>query len=206
MADHDTLLSHAETGSASSSSLSSSMPVEEELLKLEIQRLLQQLQDLISFKMSPAAERSNKSQHLLLIKRYREILFDLTSDFSKSQQMWTRKREQMELFSGANTSQQQQQQDPAMEHLLRERNHIQNSLTASSSVIHQAMEIHSDLRQQGGSLRGVSGMIGTMTQTIPGLNRLVENIRRKKSRDDVIVAGVIAMCILFTLWYVFGGK
>ena len=201
MADHDTLLSNAETGSSSSSS----MPVEEELLKLEIQRLLQQLQDLISFKLSPAAERSNKSQHLLLIKRYREILFDLTSDFSKSQQMWTRKREQMELFSGANTSQ-QQQQDPAMEHLLRERSHIQNSLTASSSVIHQAMEIHSDLRQQGGSLRGVSGMIGTMTQTIPGLNRLVENIRRKKSRDDVIVAGVIAACILFTLWYVFGGK
>lgn len=201
MADHDALLSNAETGSSSSSS----MPVEEELLKLEIQRLLQQLQDLISFKLSPAAERSNKSQHLLLIKRYREILFDLTSDFSKSQQMWTRKREQMELFSGANTSQ-QQQQDPAMEHLLRERSHIQNSLTASASVIHQAMEIHSDLRQQGGSLRGASGMIGTITQTIPGLNRLVENIRRKKSRDDVIVAGVIAACILFTLWYVFGGK
>ena len=172
-------------------------------MRTEIQRTLNALQDLLQTKLSPAAERSNKSQHILLVKRYREILFDLSGDFSKSQQAWTRRKEQLELFAGANQNNNGDQQDPAMEHLLRERNHIQNSLTASSSVIHQALEIHSDLRQQGTSLRGVSGMIGTITNHIPGLNRLVDNIRRKKGRDDIIVSGVIASCILFTLWYIF---
>jgi hypothetical protein len=32
----------------------------------------------------------------------------------------------------------------------------------------------------------------------------VEQIRRRRSRDDYIVAGVIASCVLITLWYVFG--
>jgi hypothetical protein len=31
----------------------------------------------------------------------------------------------------------------------------------------------------------------------------VDAIRRKRSRDDQILAGVIATCILFTLWYLF---
>jgi len=198
----DKLLSNAETGS-----IMMLLPLEEEAaLRSEIQRTLNALNDLLQTKLSPAAERSNKSQHVLLVKRYREILFDLTGDFNKAQQLWTRKREEMELFAGANgfslTS--NNQQDPAMEQLLRERNHIQNSLTSSSAVINQAMEVHSDLRQQGSSLRGVSGKMASIMNNIPGLNRLVDNIRRKKGRDDMIVSGVIASCILFTLWYVFG--
>lgn len=91
-----------------------------------------------------------------------------------------------------------------MQHLMRERHHINNSLDASTAVINQASEIHSDLRVQGMSLRGVQGTILRITSNIPGLNRLVENIRRRRSRDDMVVSGVIAACILFTLWYVFG--
>jgi Golgi SNAP receptor complex protein 1 len=91
-----------------------------------------------------------------------------------------------------------------MEHLLRERNHINNSLNAAGGVIDQAEAVRTDLRLQGRGLRNTQGLLGALTTNIPGLNTLVEQIRRKRSRDDKIVAGVIATCILFTLWYLFG--
>jgi Golgi SNAP receptor complex protein 1 len=194
----DSLLNSAETGSA--------IPTEEEAsLRNDIQRTLSALSDLIQTRLAPAAERSSKSQHQLLVKRYREILFDLTGDFQKTSAQFTRKKEQLELFSGANTTGSGgEQQDEAMQHLMRERGHIDRSVSASAAVINQASEIHSDLRSQGMSLRGVQGTIIRITSNIPGLNRLVENIRRRRSMDDMVVSGVIAACILFTLWYLFG--
>mmetsp|Transcript_11590 Transcript_11590/g.16241 ORF Transcript_11590/g.16241 Transcript_11590/m.16241 type:complete len:248 (+) Transcript_11590:189-932(+) len=203
----------ADTNTTNGSSILDSMETgtssveEENSLQNEIQRTLSNLGDLINHKLSPAADRSSKSQHLLLVKRYREILFDLTGDFQKASSTLQRKREQAELFSGSNggiNGGDSSQQDPAMEALLRERSHIQNSMNAANDVLGQAGDIYGDLRQQGMSLRGVSSKILKITSNVPGLNRVVENIRRKRNMDDKVVAGVIAACILFTIWYLFG--
>lgn len=106
-------------------------------------------------------------------------------------------------MEGACTSNDGEVSAPGMEHLLRERNHIGNSMNAAASVIAQASEVRSDLRLQGLSLGRVQSTMGKIASNIPGLNTLVEKIRRKKSLDDKVVAGVIASCILFTLWYLF---
>lgn len=177
---------------------------EETMLRNDIQRTLRSLSDLIQTKLSPAAEQSGKSQHMLLVKRYREILFDLSSDFNKTSSTLQRKREQAELFSGANTQKGSDGTDPAMEQLLRERNSIQNSLNASNMVLNQAADIHGDLRNQGASLQASRSSLAKLTQNVPGLNQLVDAISKKRSRDDKIVAGTIAACIVFTLWYLFG--
>jgi len=193
----DSLLNSAETGSI--------IPTEEEAaLRSDIQRTLSTLSNLIQDKLAPASECSGKAQHQILVKRYREILFDLTGDFQKTSALFNRKREQLELFAGSNSQTGGGEPDEAMQHLMRERNHINNSLDASAAVINQATEIHSDLRTQGMSLRGVQGTILRITSNIPGLNRLVEHIRRRRSRDDILVSVAIAVCILFTLWYIFG--
>lgn len=177
---------------------------EEQVLARDIQRSLQALGDLISEKLSPAAELSGKAQHSLLVKRWREILFDVTSDFNKTTTTLARKRDYSELLQNASSQNQNAENTSDMDHLLRERNSIQNSMSTSASIIAQASDTYSDLRQQGASLKGVGGSISRITQAVPSLNRVVESIRRKKSRDDYIVAGVIATCIVFTLWYVFG--
>jgi len=176
---------------------------EETLLANEINRTLGQLNDLINTKMAPAAEKSNKAQHSLLVKRYREILFDSTNDFKKTSAAINRKRESMELFSGASQNG-MQVEDPAMEQLLRERNAIGNSLKSASSVLNQASDIRNELRNQGMALRGVGSKVLNMAGKIPGLNGLIDNIRRRRGRDDMCVSGTIAACILFTLWYVLG--
>lgn len=180
---------------------------EETSLAQDIQRTLTALSDLIQQGLQPAAEASGKSQHLLLVKRYREILFDYTSDFHKTSATLARKKEHSELFSNrtsSSSSQGGEGGDPAMEQLLRERNSINNSMDASQSVMNQASDIYGDLRQQGSSLKKVGGAISRITSNIPGLNKIVDSIRRKRSRDDYIVAGVIATCVCLTLWYVFG--
>lgn len=91
-----------------------------------------------------------------------------------------------------------------MDSLLRERNHIQNSMSAASSVLGQAENIRQDLHWQGRSLRSTGSLMGQIASNIPGINHLVDQIRRRRLQDDKVVAGVIATCVVFTLWYMFG--
>jgi Golgi SNAP receptor complex protein 1 len=170
-------------------------------LQHDIQRSLQALQDWIATRLDPAAESSHQK---LVVKRYREIVFDLTSDYQKAHQVWQRSQERMELFKGARTnSGSEDDADPAMQSLLQERNHIQNSLNGANQTLEQAFAVRQDLRQQGMSLGRVTTGISSIVSAIPGVNTLVDAIRRKRSRDDQILAVVIAVCICFTLWYLF---
>jgi Golgi SNAP receptor complex protein 1 len=177
---------------------------DEATLRHDIQRTLTTLQDLINVQLQPAAERIASPNASMLVKRYREILFDLSGDFEKARQAHVQKQERAKLLEGARTGGDGDVSDPGMEHLLRERDHIGNSLNAASAVISQASEVRSDLRNQGISLGRVQSTMGRIAGNIPGLNTLVEGIRRKRSKIDKIVAGVIASCILFTLWYLLG--
>lgn len=178
-------------------------PADEKQLANDINRTLSALNELINTKMAPTAEKSNKAQHALLVKRYREILFDSTNDFKKTSGAIHRKRESMELFSGAGNGG-VAVEDPAMEQLLRERNAIGNSLVSASNVLGQASEIRNELRNQGKNLRGVGNKVLLIAGRIPGVNNLIDNIRRRRGRDDNVVSGTIAACILFTLWYIMG--
>lgn len=92
----------------------------------------------------------------------------------------------------------------ATEHLLRERNAINNSIKSADTVLSQASEIRANLRTQRNSLGVSMGYVSNIASNVPGLNHVMDAIRRKRSRDDLILSGVIATCILFTLWYLFG--
>jgi Golgi SNAP receptor complex protein 1 len=181
-----------------------SIEEEEATLSKDIHRTMSTMTELINTKMAPAAERTGRSQHSLLVKRYREILFDCGADFNKTSASVQRRREAMELFRGANTNTTSEGGDPAMEQLLRERNAIDNSMKSASSVLNQAAGVRSELRSQGASLRGVTGTMAAIANNIPGVNTLIDKIRQKRQRDDRVVSGVVAGCILFTLWYLFG--
>jgi len=173
---------------------------DEAALRHDIQRTLTTLQDLVTTQLQPKAEKIGKS---LLVKRYREILFDLSGDFEKSRQAHTRKVERAKLMEGANVQRSSAlniDQD-GMGHLMRERSHIDASQSAAANVINQAVEIRNDLRNQGLSLGRAQGLMGQITSNIPGINTIVDAIKKKRSKDDKIVAGVIASLILFTLWY-----
>ncbi|KAL9184856.1 hypothetical protein ACHAXT_002633 [Thalassiosira profunda] len=203
------LLDHAETGTARApysdkKKDTRSIDAEEALLSKDIHRTMSTMTELINTKMAPAAERTGRSQHSLLVKRYREILFDCGADFNKTSAAVARRREARELFRGAHAGAGGEGADPAMEQLLRERNAIDNSMKSAAGVLNQAATVRSDLRTQGASLRGATGTMATIAGNIPGLNGLIDKIRKKRQQDDRVVSGVVAACILFTLWYLFG--
>lgn len=175
---------------------------EEASLRHDIQRSLQNLQDWISNKLVPVAETSHQKH---IVKRYREIWLDSSQDFEKSCSMIQRHKDRYELFSKSSSgiSDDGADGDQSMNNLLRERNHIQNSLNATHSILAQASSIKEDLRTQGLSLTGIRGAVGNIMSNVPGINTLIEKIRRKRSRDDYILSFVIASCVLFILWYLF---
>jgi golgi SNAP receptor complex member 1 len=167
----------------------------------DIQFLFTQLTDLIGKKLSPAAVTPSQRA---VCQRYQDVIQDLKADYEKSVQILKRARERHELLGGAVSPNSGNGNDPAMDSLLRERNHISNSMNAAASVIGQAEAVRSDLHGQGRSLRNTGGVMAQIAGNIPGLNTIVEHIRRRRSQDDKIVAVVIASCIVFTLWYVLG--
>jgi Golgi SNAP receptor complex protein 1 len=180
---------------------------EESALSNDIQRTISQMNELINTKMSPSAECTGRAQHALLVRRYREIVFDCGAEYGKTRAGIARRREARELFSnatagggglgggGGNEADRQ---------LLRERNAIDNSMNGASSVLNQAAYVRAELRNQGLNLRGISGTMGRIASHVPGLNAIIDKIRKKRLQDDRVVGGVVAMCILFTLWYLFG--
>jgi Golgi SNAP receptor complex protein 1 len=191
-------LSRAEQGMSNNSSDTTDIMAS---LQQEITRLFAQLHDLIHSKLVHAA--ITPSQRAVS-NRYRDIYQDLRSDYDKNVTVLQRAKERHELLATASPENKDGGSDSGMDSLLRERNHIQNSMSAASSVLGQAESVRQDLRWQGRSLRSTGTVIGQMLTTIPGVNHLVEQIRRRRSRDDKILAGVISSCILFTLWYLFG--
>lgn len=209
------LLEHVESGlnntsantTATNSNLSNNVNnSEEEQLSKEISRLLSSFTELLNTRMAPASERTGRSQHALLVKRYREILFDCGSDYYKTMEVVRRKKEARELMRGAaaTTTANGEGDGGGMDHLLRERSSIDASLNSTNAILSQASSVRNELRNQGHNLRNVSGTMSVIAGHIPGLNGLIDKIRKKRLQDDRIVGGVVAGCILFTLWYLFG--
>ena len=165
-----------------------------------VQSLLQQLQDVIT-KLSSAAVTPNQRA---TIKRYQEILTDLKGDFDKAVLAYQRAAARHELLGDAAPNSAGNEKNDAMDSLLRERNHINNSLNTAAGVIGQAEAVRSDLHWQGRSLRNTGGLMGQIAANVPGINTLIDNIRRKRLQDDKIVAVTVSFCVVFTLWYIFG--
>jgi len=165
-----------------------------------VESLLQQLKDVINKLSSAAVTPSQRAA----TKRYQDILADLKSDYDKAVTAYQRAAARHELLGDAAPSSSGNEKDQAMDSLLRERNHINNSMNAATSVIGQAEAVRNDLNWQGRSLRNTGGMMGQIAANVPGINTLIDNIRRRRLQDDKVVAGTIAFCVVFTLWYVFG--
>ncbi|CAM9906907.1 unnamed protein product, partial [Ectocarpus sp. 12 AP-2014] len=87
------------------------------------------------------------------------------------------------------------------EHLLREQNAIHNSLQSATGVLGQAAEARESLRHQRATLGAASSTLSSMQNRFPAINRVVEAIQKKKAKDRLIIAAVMAACIFFTFWY-----
>lgn len=173
---------------------------EEQDLTNDIENLLTSLSD-CNEKMSQCVASGARAANAAILQRYREIYFDYKRDFEETAIAIHRKREQVELFRGATES---RHGDDGMSHLYRERGAIDSSIQNAGSVIGQAEEVRSSLWSQRASLTSSSGTLGQLSNQFPSIGRVIASIQQRRYRDNMIVGLVIAFCICFTLWWMFG--
>lgn len=93
--------------------------------------------------------------------------------------------------------------DSAASSLIRERNHLQTSTTAIDEVLGQAGQVASSLRDQGGLFDNIGNKLAAAGSKFPVINGLMNAIRRRKSRDTIVITTVFVACTLFLFWYLF---
>lgn len=198
---------------------------EEANLANEIEDLLATLSD-CNERMGTMVKIGAQGSNSALLQRYREILFDFSSEYKKINQIFQRNRETAELFRNRQNSsirqqslfssesnshnvnkngdQENTQHGSAMELLMQERRGISSSIRSVSSIISQALEITDNLTAQRESITNSTGRMGNVNTGLPSINRMVGIIQQKKTRDNVIIGSLIGFCICFSLWYCFG--
>ena len=92
--------------------------------------------------------------------------------------------------------------DVEMDLLLNERRAVDSSRSLTSSIIEQAMATRNALENQRRQFTSSHGKVATLGGSFSGINTIVKQIRRKKMRNNTILALVIAGCVCFTLWWV----
>jgi len=74
---------------------------------------------------------------------------------------------------------------------------------ALDAVFGVATATGAGLAGQRRTLAGAGGRLAAVGDRAPVLAGLLGAIRRRRSRDDMVVGGLAAACALFTLWYWF---
>ncbi len=69
-------------------------------------------------------------------------------------------------------------------------------------MLSQASNVSGNLMQQRRMFEGITDKLVAVGSRFPVLNGLINAIRRKKSKDTLVLSGVIAACVLFTVIYV----
>jgi len=179
---------------------------EEHELSSEIERDLQQLSECIS-RMKDVVDRYPEEHHRALLKRYQDILVDYSTEFQSTTSSIQRKRETAELLASSRTPGSGGKDggagagDGDLAHLAAERSSLVASLRSINDILSQAFASRESLDRQRQSLNMSQGRIGALAAGMPSIDRIVEGLQRRKTRDNVILALVISLCLCCTIWW-----
>lgn len=170
---------------------------------VEIESLLQRLSDSNDEMSSLLGSAGDSRSHLLA--RHRDILQDYTLEFRRLNATIGAARDRLQLMAGASDSPSHVslQVQGSTGALLRERSAVQSATSALDQVLAQATAVSTSLVEQRSFFNNVSDKVLKVGASFPVVNTILNSIRRKKSKDTIILASVIAACTLFTLMYMF---
>mmetsp|Transcript_6978 Transcript_6978/g.13955 ORF Transcript_6978/g.13955 Transcript_6978/m.13955 type:complete len:223 (+) Transcript_6978:100-768(+) len=175
-------------------------------LERDAEGLLRSLSDSVDSLVScTAADRPATSA--AQIQRIREILRDQTAVFRTAQRRLRERREALSLqkFMARGTGPGGSADRDAESLLMREGESIHNATNAAAAIIDQASAVHGELLSQRRRFMGTTDRLVDMGRRVPGVNTLIRRIQDKRTRDNTILALVIAVCICLILWYELAG-
>lgn len=170
--------------------------------EMEIQSLLEKLLDVNDSMSRCAASSAPTTSVTQKLARHRDILHEFTQEFRRIKGNITSMKEHAELLSSVreDISEYKASGSPRMQ-LLRERAAIHGSISHMDEVINQAQTTRAVLGSQRAMFGDVQGKVKQLGEKFPIVRGLIGSIRRKRSRDTLILAAVIAACTLFLIIY-----
>eukprot|EP00239_Pterosperma_sp_CCMP1384_P004072 CAMPEP_0197849806 /NCGR_PEP_ID=MMETSP1438-20131217/13277_1 /TAXON_ID=1461541 /ORGANISM="Pterosperma sp., Strain CCMP1384" /LENGTH=239 /DNA_ID=CAMNT_0043462651 /DNA_START=253 /DNA_END=972 /DNA_ORIENTATION=+ len=172
----------------------------------EIEKFLQRLGDINDAMSSAVSGGGDARSHTLA--RHRDILHEFTQEFRRIRSTITAGRERDALLGGNFTDSLngdffggQSGNGSNGAAMLRERNAINSSNMKLDDVIGQAQATMSALTSQRSLFEDMGGKLNQVSSKFPVVNGIMNAIRRKRSKDSMILSAVIAGCTLFLIIY-----
>jgi len=149
-----------------------------------------------------AFEPTNATSQAIL-QHHRGKLHDYQQDFKKTKANINATREHAELLSHVrqDISHFKAGTNSRMENALRTRGAIHGSDRTADQILGQATEAREQLVSQRNLLQTSLAKLTGSSGTFSGLNNILTQIKRKKSRDWLILGLFISFCTCFILWY-----
>ncbi|KAJ6955173.1 Golgi SNAP receptor complex member 1-2-like isoform X1 [Populus alba x Populus x berolinensis] len=172
-------------------------------MEMEIQSSLEKLLD-INDAMSRCAAASAATSVTQKLARHRDILHEFTQEFRRIKGNINSMREHAELLSSVRDDISEYKASGSMSprvQLLRERAAIHGSIAHIDDVINQAQTTRAVLGSQRTLFGDVQGKVKLLSDKFPIIRGLLGSIRRRRSRDTLILSAVIAACTLFLIIY-----
>ncbi|CAO2206928.1 unnamed protein product [Urochloa humidicola] len=173
-------------------------------MEFEIQSLLGKLQDVNDAMSRCAASTAPTTSVSQKLARHRDILHEFTQEFRRMRGNLSSMREHADLLSSVRDDITESKATGGMSprvHLLRERASIHGSINQIDEVIGQAQSTRVALSNQRALFGDVQGKVKQLGEKFPIIRGLLGAIKRKKSKDTIILSAVIAACTMFLIIY-----
>ena len=171
----------------------------------DLESLLQRLAD-VSTAMAGAVKGGVGDSRAHTLARHKDIYAEYQSELRRAKNAVQQSRESAELLGSGRVSGGLNWNDPfgdssAGSQLMRERGTIMSSTSKVDDVIGQAQATAAALVNQRGIFQNVNRNLDAIGGRFPMVNNLLTAIRRKRSKDTMVLATVVAICTAFTLIY-----
>ncbi|KAM7508772.1 hypothetical protein LguiA_019225 [Lonicera macranthoides] len=173
-------------------------------MEMEIQSLLEKLLDVNDSMSRCAASAAPTTSVTQKLARHRDILHEFTQEFRRIKGNITSMKEHAELLTSVRDDISEYKASGSLspqKQLLRERAAIHGNIAHMDDVISQAQTTRAALGSQRALFGDVQGKVKQLGDKFPIVRGLIGSIRRKKSRDTLILSAVIAACTLFLIIY-----
>ncbi|XP_064955485.1 Golgi SNAP receptor complex member 1-2-like isoform X2 [Musa acuminata AAA Group] len=173
-------------------------------MEMEIQSLLEKLLDINDAMSRCAASTAPTTSINQKLARHRDILHEFTQEFRRTKGNLNSIREHAELLYSVRDDISESMASGSMSprvNLLRERAAIHGNISHIDEVIDQAQATRSALGSQRVLFGDVQGKVKQLGDRFPEIRGLIGAIRRKRSKDTLILSAVIAACTLFLVIY-----
>ncbi|KIY96604.1 Golgi SNARE 12 protein [Monoraphidium neglectum] len=168
----------------------------------EVEALLQRLSDVNDEMGGVIGGGSDARVHTLA--RHRDVLLEYTQEFRRMESALGAARDRAELLGmgGEAAPLLGVQVHNASGALLRERTQLAASAGYVDDMLAQAQTVTRNLLEQRRVFDTVQDKLLSVGERFPVVNGLLNAIRRKKSKDTLVLSGTIAVCTTLILLYI----